>query len=121
MYGGAKVPSRHGMWGPCAALGWLFMDHDFGAGWSNRGAVKIKRPVELGVSGQLWVEVGGAEKVEGKQRLGEDGVPERQVEAGVGTAERGDEVVLEGTDGALCGVAAMDMRGTELEFDVLGI
>ena len=44
-----------------------------------------------------------------------------RLKTGVGAAERGNKVVLEGSDGALCGVAAMDVRGAELEVDVFGI
>ena len=41
----------------------------------------------------------------------ENGVPECQVKAGVGDAERGAEVIREGANGMLCGIAAMDVRG----------
>ena len=47
-----------------------------------------------------------------------------RLKTGVGATERGNKVVLEGSDGALCGVAAMYVRGeegAELKVDVLGI
>jgi hypothetical protein len=37
----------------------------------------------------------------------------------VGGAEAGDEVIFEGSNGAFCGVAAMDVGGGELEVDIL--
>ena len=50
-----------------------------------------------------------------------DGVPEGEIETGGGATERGNKVVLEGSDGALCGIVAMDVRGVELKVDILGI
>ena len=47
-------------------------------------------------------------------------VPEVEGEGAVGGAETGDEVIFEGANGSLGGVAAMDVGWDELEVDLLG-
>ena len=47
--------------------------------------------------------------------MGDEAVPEMQVEVGVAATEAGDEVILLGLDGAFCGVGAMKVWGNEME------
>ena len=47
--------------------------------------------------------------------MGDEAVPEIQGEVGVVATEAGNEVILVGLDGALCGVGAMKVWGNELE------
>lgn len=95
------------------------MNEDSDAGRGDGCAVEIVRAADLGPSGQFWVETGATKEVEAQETLGEKLIPEMKREIGVGAAEAGNEVVLEGPDGAFCGIAAVDAGGYELEVYVL--
>ena len=47
--------------------------------------------------------------------MGDEAVPEMQVEVGVSATESGDELILVGLDSAFCGVGAMKVQKNELE------
>jgi hypothetical protein len=96
------------------------VDEDANAGRGNWGPIKIECTVELGPGRQVGVEAGAAQEVESEECLGDKSIPEMKREVFVDTAEAGDEVVLEGADGTLGGVAAVDARRGKLEVDVLG-
>ena len=49
--------------------------------------------------------------------MGNEVVPEMQMQVGVATTEAGDEVILAGLDGAFGGVGAMQVQRNELEID----
>jgi hypothetical protein len=53
--------------------------------------------------------------------LRDDAVPEVDGEGGVGPTEDGDKVIFEGSNGAFCGVASVDVRGNELEIYVFAV
>ena len=65
------------------------------------------------------VNAGGAKHVEGVLCLWEEFVPQLGREISISGAEPGDEVVLEGLDGSLCGIDSVLVRGYKLPFDVL--
>ena len=52
--------------------------------------------------------------------LGEQFVPESQREIGMGSAEDGDEMILESLDGAFGCESSMLVRWDELEVNILG-
>ena len=82
-------------------------------------AIEVERTVELGVGGDVGVDVRCAQKVERDFGLGQELVPEVEGEVLVDAAEASDEVVLERADGAFGRVAAMHASGRELEVDAL--
>ena len=63
------------MGGPCAALGWFFVDDDLGTGGCHGRPVVVVHSVELGVSGHSGVESGFSEKVECRYRLRNESIP----------------------------------------------
>ena len=67
---------------------------------------------------QLGVDARSSYEVERQDRLVEEAIPEVEREVRVNAAEAGDEVILEGANGAFRGIAAMDPRGGQLEVDV---
>ena len=65
-------PSR--AWGrPGGASGWFFV-HE------HANARRIKQPVKLGPSGELWMEAGAAKQVQGDEGLGHKVIPQVQRE-----------------------------------------
>jgi hypothetical protein len=51
------------------------------------------------VGGQLGIDAGATEKIEGNEGLGEEAVPKMQGKIRVSGAETSNKVVLEGADG----------------------
>ena len=117
----AEVPAVDGVWRPGAAYGGFLVDEHACAWWSEGSAVVIEGAVHLGVGGEERIDAGGAEEVEADECLWETSVPEVEGEGFVGAAETGDEMVFEGSDGSLSGVAAVDVWRGELEVDVLAV
>jgi hypothetical protein len=73
--------------------------------------------VHLRPSGELGVDARATEKVEGKNSLWEEAIPEVEGEIRVSAAEAGNEVVFKGTNGALGSVCAMHAGRDELKVD----
>lgn len=91
------------------------MDEDADAGGSDGGAIEIKGTVELGPGRQTRVQAGAAEQVQGEKGLRKEAIPEVKWKVLVGAAEAGDEMVLESTDCAFGGVAAMGVGRHKLK------
>ena len=81
--------------------------------------VEVGCTKELCMCGQLWVDSGHSQQVEGKCGLWDQAVPEVEREVCVDAGHAGDEVVLEGADGAFCGVAAVHLWWCQLVLDVV--
>ena len=117
----SKITAIDGIGCPGFADRGLFVDEYSGSRRRDWSAVKVKGSVDLGVSGEAWVDAGAAEEVDGDQCLREKMVQQIEREAGVGAAEACDEVVFEGSDGPFGGVPAMDVWRGKLEIEVLGV
>ena len=63
------------------------------------------------MGGKVGVDVRGSEEIQGEEGLRQETVPEMEGKVGVCTAESGNEMILEGADGAFGRVASMDMGG----------
>jgi hypothetical protein len=107
VHGRAKVPAFNSMGCPSFPNGGLFVNEDASAGRGKRGAVVIKRAMELGVGREGGVDAGATKEIETKQSVGNEAIPEMKRKIRVRTAETGYEVVLEGTYGAFSGVATV--------------
>lgn len=105
------------MWCPCAPVGWFFVDEDFDSRRCNGSPVEIESSMDLGPSGEFWVDAGAAEEIEGQDALRKESVPQVEREICVGGAQRGDQMIFERADGALGGVASMNSGWDELEVD----
>jgi hypothetical protein len=73
------------------------------------------------MGGQLWIYPGSPQKIESEEILREEFVPKIQRDVGVGGTWSCNEVVLEGTHGALGGVSTMDVGRRQLEINVRGV
>ena len=63
--GWSDVLALFSVCGPCLVLFWFLVDKGASAGWHQRRPVKIEGAVELGVSGELWVNPQWAEEIQG--------------------------------------------------------
>ena len=64
-----------------------FVGEDLYAGWCKWRFVVIEISVDLGIRGELWVDAGGTEKIEGNDSLWKKFVPEVQWEVRMCGAE----------------------------------
>jgi hypothetical protein len=87
------------------------MDEDLRSGRDKRSAIEVKRTVDLGLGGQLWIYPGSSQKIESEETLREEFVPKIQGEVGVGGTYYCNEVVFECANGALDRVATIDVGG----------
>jgi RNase P/RNase MRP subunit p29 len=116
----AEVPAFNSMGRPSFSNGGLFVDEDASAGRGERGAVVIKRAMELCVGREGGVDARTTEEIETKQSVGNEAVPKVKRKIRVRTAQPGNKVILEGTDGAFGGVATVQMGWCQLEVDLVG-
>ena len=77
--------------------------------------VVVEGTVKLGFRRKSWIESVGTEEVKCEGSMGDEAVPETQVEVGVAVTEAGDKVILVGLDVAFCSVGAMKVWRNELE------
>ena len=64
LHGGANVPADFAVFtegGSC--LGGKKMSNNFGARWSDWGAVEVKVAVERGMRGKGWMDARGAKEI----------------------------------------------------------
>jgi hypothetical protein len=71
----AHIPFLNAVWGPSSALGWFFVEDDFGARWCKWGLIKIDGTVHLGICGELGIETGFSEQVESDFGLRDQSFP----------------------------------------------
>ena len=64
------------MWGPRFAVGWQIMSKNPHAGRSKRGGGVIEETMKVVVCREVWIQAGGAEKVERKFGLWKELIPE---------------------------------------------
>jgi len=67
--------------------------------------------MDLGPGGELGVDSGATQKVEGQDGLGQEPVPQMEGVVTVRAAEASNEVVFEGADGTFSSIASVDARG----------
>jgi hypothetical protein len=60
----AKLPAFNGTWGPQSTNGRFFMDKYFRSGRGKWSAIEVKRTVDVGLGGELWVDPGLSQQVE---------------------------------------------------------
>ena len=77
--------------------------------WAQWCAKVVKGAVKEIVGGELWVSLGGAKKVQGYLRLGHQEIPLGKGGFWVAGGKTGAKGVLTGLNGALGGIAAVDM------------
>ncbi len=85
---------------------------------TQRRLVEIERPLKEFPSTDPRVQSGLTKKIEGKFGLWEKEIPKVRRKSGIDPCQECQEVVLEGTNGALRPITAMHVRGDELEFGV---
>jgi hypothetical protein len=73
----------------------------------------------LCVGGQLGIDAGATEKIEGNEGLWEESVPKMKGEIRVCGTEASNEVVLESAYGPFGGITTVQMGGCELKVDLL--
>jgi hypothetical protein len=119
---GADVPPPvAGVGGPKWCVAGLFVGEKTSTRRSQRSAVVIRETVELGVGQELWIKVGALKKIDGDESLWKKAVPEVNGEVFVGTSEAGDGMIIcERANGALGGIATMEVGRYELEVDTFG-
>jgi hypothetical protein len=83
---GAEVPAFNSMGRPSFPNGGLFVDEDASAGRGKRGAVVIKRAMELCVGREGGVDARATEEIETKQSVGNEVVPKVKRKIRVRTA-----------------------------------
>jgi hypothetical protein len=81
--------------------------------------VVVVGAVELGPSRQFGVEPRGAEQIESENRLGKQQAPMEERKVGVTATKAGNEMVFEGLNCAFCGIATVDVGGSELVGNIL--
>jgi hypothetical protein len=117
---GAEVPAFNSMGCPSFPNGGLFVDEDASAGRGERGAVVVKRAMELCVGREGGVDARATEEIETKQSVGNEAVPKVKRKIRGRTAETGNKVILEGMYGAFGGVATVQIGWCQLEVDLVG-
>ena len=118
-HGWAHVPGEFAVHGPAGAFVRFDVFDRPCAGWCEGGAVEVEGTMELGVGGEFGVDPGRAKEVEGDRGLVKQLVPQVDRKMGIGGTETRNEVVFEGSDGALCSVATVDTWWGELKIDVV--
>ena len=79
MLGGTtNVPAVEAVGHPSVAVGGVFVDKHFGARRGHWSSIEIKHTIELGFSGQVGVDLRGAEKVQCLCGLFKKAVPEME-------------------------------------------
>ena len=111
---GAHIPTINARGRPCAALARFLVDDNMGAKWGKRVFVVVVGAIELGPSRQFGIEPRGAEQIESENCLRKQQAPMVERKVGVTATEAGNEVVLEGLNGAFCGIPAVDVGRSEL-------
>jgi hypothetical protein len=74
----AEIPAFNGMWGPRSTSRGFLMDEDLRSRWVKRSAIEVKRTIDLGMGGQLWIYPGPSQQIESEETLREDFVPKIQ-------------------------------------------
>ena len=120
-HGWAKIPAIFRVRRPGCSKTRFLVDLDSGAGRGKWGAVEIKGSMELFPRGEAGIDAGGAQKIETEDGLRQEFVPKVEGERRIGSAESCDEMVFEGPNGALGGVAAMIAGGNELVVHLLAV
>ena len=69
----------------------------------------------MGFRRKSWIEAVGTEEVECEGSMGDEAVPEMQVEVGVAATESSDKVIIVGLDDAFCSVGMMQVWRNKLE------
>ena len=85
------------------------MGNNLGDGRGKWCAEVVEGAVEEIVGGELWVSAGGADQVQGYFCLGHQEIPLVKGGFWVAGGDTGAKVVFPGLDGALEGVAVVDM------------
>ena len=80
-----------------------------GAGWGYWCAEVVEGAVKAIIGREIWVSMGGAQKVQGYLRLGHQDIPLSKGEFWVAGGETGAKVGFPGLDGVLDSIAAVDM------------
>jgi len=75
---------------------------------------------DLSIGGELGVDPGSAEEVQGDEALGEQPIPQVEREVGGQAAEASNQMIFEGADGPFGRVPAVDARWYQLVLDANG-
>jgi hypothetical protein len=94
------------------------MDEHPTTNWAQRRLIEIERPLKEFPCTDPRVQSCLPKKIEGKFGLWEKEIPQVRRKSGIHPCQDCQEVVLEGTNGALRPITAMHVRGDELEFGV---
>jgi hypothetical protein len=106
----SDVPTVDSMGSPRGANGRFLVAHHASSWRGKWHSVEVEGAMNLGVGRELGIDPRTSEEIERDEGLGEKTVPQVERKIGIGAAESGDEVVFEGSDGAFCGVATMEVR-----------
>ena len=87
------------------------MEEDRGAWGPERCGIEREGAEDLGMGGQLRVDAGATEQVEGKLGLRQEQIPKMEWEVGVGGAKTCDEVVFESSNGTFGSIAPVVVGG----------
>jgi len=110
----AHIPAIDSRGIPSAALAGLLVDDNMGSERGKRVLVVVVGAMQLGPSRELGVEPRGAEQIESEDCLRKQQAPMVERKVRVAATEAGNEVVLEGLDGAFGGIPAVDVGRSEL-------
>jgi hypothetical protein len=94
---------------------WLGMDEDPTSHRSKRCLVEIKRPLKELQCADPRVDCGLTKQIEGEFGLWEKEIPKLGEKCSINASLDCQEMVLESVNGTFCLIAAMHVRGSELE------
>jgi hypothetical protein len=76
--GWTEIPAFDGMLGPRSTSGGFLMDENLHSGRGKRGVIEVKRTIDVGLGGQLWIYAGSSQQIESRETLREKFVPNVQ-------------------------------------------
>ena len=117
----ANVPAVNAMGCPCATIGRVFVDEDFGARWCQRGLIKTEISIELSFCQKAWINARRTEEFQGQCGLVQQPVPNMKWELGVTAPENGNQVVFVGLDCPFLCIGAVEVGWDQLKMDAVFI